>query len=103
MTTCKNPENTTSQAVSASFQSKIIFQWRSEAQTFSPDFSLSSTLCASTECLQSVKCLKKLGFQHESGRGGGYVIGSYTSLGFRALRKDVVWKLAETAEHLSSY
>ena len=33
----------------------------------------------------------------------GYVIGSYSSLGFRALRKDVDWTLAETAEHLSGY
>ena len=35
--------------------------------------------------------------------GGGYFIGSYTSLGFRAVGKDVDWTLAEPAEHLSSY
>ena len=34
---------------------------------------------------------------------GGYVIGSYSSLGFQALWKDVDWTLAETAEHLSGY
>ena len=38
----------------------------------------------------------------EGGGGGGYVIGSYTSLSFRALWNDVDWTLAETAEHLSS-
>ena len=50
----KSRDGQTTQAVSASFQSKIIFPWRSESQTFSPDFSLSLTLFASTECLQSV-------------------------------------------------
>ena len=29
--------------------------------------------------------------------------GSYSSLGFRAPRKDVDWTLAETAEHLSGH
>ena len=31
------------------------------------------------------------------------VISFYSSLGFRALRKDVDWTLAETAEHLSGH
>ena len=33
----------------------------------------------------------------------GLGLGSYSSLGFRALRKDVDWTLAETAEHLSGH
>ena len=31
------------------------------------------------------------------------MIGSHSSLGFRALRKDVDWTLAETAENLSGH
>ena len=31
------------------------------------------------------------------------MIGSHSSLGFRALRKDVDWTLAETGEHLSGH
>ena len=64
MPACKHPENTTTQAVSVSFQFKIIFLWRSETQTFCPDLFIEfNTLFASTECLQSVKDLKKEGFQ----------------------------------------
>ena len=50
--------------------------------------------------------LKNVGFQDGGGgrgAGRGDVIGSYTEFGFRALRKDVDWTLAETAEPLSSY
>ena len=46
------------------------------------------------------KILKTTGFQD---RSEGCVIGSYSSLGFRALWKDVHWTLAETAEHLSGH
>ena len=48
-----------------------------------------------------MKILKKeIGFYDG---GWGFVIGSYSSLGFRALRKDVEWTLADTAEHLSGH
>ena len=47
-----------------------------------------------------IKISKTTGFQD---RGEGYVIGSYSSLGFRALWKDVDWTLTETAEHLSGH
>ena len=35
--------------------------------------------------------------------GLGYVISSYSSLGFRALPKHADWTPAGTAEHLSGY
>ena len=47
-----------------------------------------------------IKILKTIRFQD---RSEGYVIGSYSSLGIRALWKDVDWTLTETAEHLSGH
>ena len=105
MTACKNPENTTTQAVSASFQPKIIFPVALGNPNFQPRLFIEFNIICQYRYIEKNlgfiwKYRKKLGFQDGN---EGYVIGSYSSLGFRALRKDVDWTLAETAEHLSGH
>ena len=61
-------------------------------------------MISSTEILKKIQNLyKNIEKRNRILRREEYVIGSHSSLGFRALRKDVHWTLVETAEHLSGH